>query len=1188
MKKFPLLVILLTACWSNILAQDQTYSIAVGDTVIVKPEVNRYMTGEKISSWVYTVKHTIRQVGSAFHENGVLLKGIRSWLHKDDVTPVNISNKSLDEPTTIVQSSSDPPSEPVIENPVETTKPIEEQSPVVTPQSSVQQPIRLVGQILSQDEHQIAGATLTLVNQNISTTTNQAGQFSLTYLEAGDEEVIIEAQGYISAVELVQLTDNQTLDMGTIILQPDMSREVQNEILLNLAEQDLNDDEGRTQEQASAASSSSDVFNNLTSFTWSTARYRNRGYEQLFEQNYIEGISFNSAERGQFNFSMMGGLNDASRYKETVNSMEANNFSFGGLGNATNYLMSASNYAQGWKVSAAGTNRNYKAAARASFCSGPLGNGWTFMGQLAFRFGPYTNQIAQIGEGIDYYSLGYFFSAEKKWGDRHRLSLITLGAPTQRGQSAAVTQEVYDLTNQYNPTKWGWNNYNPYWGYQDGKMRNSRIVKSYDPTIIVGYEFKIDNAQKLHFGLGYHYSMYSNSAISFYNAPDPRPDYYRNLPSFLWDGQLTERGGFITRDYNDVLLGTPDSHGNIAVQTYNGLPVGRTVDMDNYKTLTDLWTSRNSDATQINWNSLYAANYANNVIDPTGSASYMVERRHNDITEGMFSFNYSSTKYDHLKMTAGLEVKESVGIHYKTVDDLLGGNQWIDLDAFAERDIKELATNIGLSQADIAMVKQNDVNNPNRAVKEGDRFGYDYNIYMNTSKAWFQNEWRWNNLDLYYALQLTYSDMKRTSSMVNGRAKYLAMLDPSQEDIYLGENKHSFIDPAFKVGFNYKVNGRNFIKFNALAMTQAPLARDAYISPRVHDRAITSIYTHDNASSLKEYYAASQKVVAGDITYEFNYPVIRGRITGFYTRFWNGSELNGYYDDESRTFVNQAMTGINRRHCGIEAAFAVKLGTYFTLTGATSIGDYRYVGNAYSITSAENGMALASKMDENGKDVPVFEIKDSVMINGLHVSNGPQLNASLKLSFFHPKMWFADITISYFDWNWLDYAPSRRMYGLYYGVRADGTKVNGSFKQVYTDNTSFKDARMLEADGTTPVLDQYGTPRLQDPYRFMADQESLVSSNAWDRFIIDVSVGKLIYLANRQSLSINLSVSNLTNNVNLKTGGYQQSRLPRSTRQGITDSSNENSTITSNIWKFPSKYYYAWGTNFYLTLTYKF
>jgi hypothetical protein len=55
----------------------------------------------------------------------------------------------------------------------------------------------------------------------------------------------------------------------------------------------------------------------------------------------------------------------------------------------------------------------------------------------------------------------------------------------------------------------------------------------------------------------------------------------------------------------------------------------------------------------------------------------------------------------------------------------------------------------------------------------------------------------------------------------------------------------------------------------------------------------------------------------------------------------------------------------------------------------------------------------------------------------------------------------------------------------------------------------------------------------------------------------------------------------------MKTGGYQQARLPRATRQGVLESEG-NSTITSNIWKFPSKYYYAWGTNFYMTITYKF
>ena len=102
----------------------------------------------------------------------------------------------------------------------------------------------------------------------------------------------------------------------------------------------------------------------------------------------------------------------------------------------------------------------------------------------------------------------------------------------------------------------------------------------------------------------------------------------------------------------------------------------------------------------------------------------------------------------------------------------------------------------------------------------------------------------------------------------------------------------------------------------------------------------------------------------------------------------------------------------------------------------------------------------------------------------------------------------------------------------------------------------------------------------------MTMQECLAATNPLNRFLVDVSVGKLLYLPNRQSLSINLSISNITNNTHFKTGGYQQARLPRGVRQGEAD--YQNSVITANAWKFPSKYYYAWGTNFFLTLTYKF
>ena len=168
------------------------------------------------------------------------------------------------------------------------------------------------------------------------------------------------------------------------------------------------------------------------------------------------------------------------------------------------------------------------------------------------------------------------------------------------------------------------------------------------------------------------------------------------------------------------------------------------------------------------------------------------------------------------------------------------------------------------------------------------------------------------------------------------------------------------------------------------------------------------------------------------------------------------------------------------------------------------------------------------------------------------------------------------------------------MQGLFTGTRVDGTPVNGNFKDEYanaieTTDQMLLDCEMDEQGNVTyknAVLDANGVPVLKYPYNIMTMQESLAAVNPLNRFIIDASVGKLLYLPNRQSLSINLSVSNLTNNTHFKTGGYQQARLPRAVIQGEKD--YHNSVITANAWKYPSKYYYAWGVNFFLSVTYKF
>lgn len=64
-------------------------------------------------------------------------------------------------------------------------------------------------------------------------------------------------------------------------------------------------------------------------------------------------------------------------------------------------------------------------------------------------------------------------------------------------------------------------------------------------------------------------------------------------------------------------------------------------------------------------------------------------------------------------------------MHYKTMKDLLGANKYTDVDKFSVRDY-------GYNSSMI----QNDLDNPNRLIGEDDKFGYNYNIFVNKANVW--------------------------------------------------------------------------------------------------------------------------------------------------------------------------------------------------------------------------------------------------------------------------------------------------------------------------------------------------------------------------------------------------------------------------------------------------------------------
>lgn len=893
----------------------------------------------------------------------------------------------------------------------------------------------------------LSGVKITLLQQNISTQTNAKGEFLLSYIEAGNEELSASRQGYFSQIKLINIRINEDNDIGSISLIPDMQQEMKQEVMLQLSETDLESEDSRTQNVSGALSSKGDVYLSQTGYSFSAMRFRTRGYENKYESTYINGVHFIDAERGGFNYSSLGGLNNAFRNKDMTFGYTPNSFAFGNLGSNTNIVAKASQIAGGSHANIALSNRSYRVRGQFTHGTGIMNNGWAFAISGVVRWADGEGLLKSNVEGNFYNSGGLFLSADKIINNKHSVSIVAFGGPTRRAGQSAITKETHDLVG-------GSVYYNPYWGLQNGEIRNSRIVEAIDPTTIISHDWKISPTQRLRTGVAYHYSWYSNSAFS-YDGLNPSADYYRNMPSFVVS------------------------------------------DADARAELSNMW--KNDPYTrQVKWDEIYRLNKQNNESYPNNQARYILERRHNDLMEGIFNSVYANQINKSIKVTAGVEARMSKGMHYVTIDDMLGANQYIDIDTYAERDL------VGgtLNDADPRII-QNDINKPYNKAGKDDVIRYNYDMNVTTANAFAQAEGKFYGLDVFAGLKATYTQFYRFGQMENGRAWYLREVKGEDVNSYGKSKTWFFTDPSAKAGFKYNIDNRSNISANVLAETRAPLVQDAYVSERIKDVLVTNL--------------TSEKILSYDLNYSFNYKVIRGRLSGFRTHVLGSVEKYGYYDDSYRTFINHMLSGVDKIYQGVELGLMVPLTSMFSLSAAGTYADYSYTSDAKGIKSYENGAEA--------------DVEEKVLSKNLKINNGPQLAANITLDYFH-NMWFADVTLNYYDNNYLDFAPNRF------------TEVNQT---------------KLAAE---PLL-----------YQKLGTQEKLKGG-----FMLDASVGKLIYLKNRNSLNFNMSVSNILNS-KLITGGYQQARIPTNTDKSLNSSGAD--------W-FLNKYYYAWGLNLFFHVGYKF
>ena len=612
-------------------------------------------------------------------------------------------------------------------------------------------------------------------------------------------------------------------------------------------ESQLDEDNDASQAVSSITASKSDLFLSEVGYLFSPMRFRIRAYDNMYNQTFMNGLQLNDVETGRFSYGMIGGLNDATRNKEGVSGFEANNFGMTGIGGGQNISARASQFAQGNKITLSGCNRNYVARAMYTYASGLTEKGWAVATSLGYRW---SNE--GVIDGTFYNAFSYFLAVEKRLGDRHALSLATFGAPTERGQQAASTEEAYWLANSHY--------YNPNWGYQNGAKRNARVVKSFEPTAILTWDWNISETKKLVTSLGYKYGNYGSTALGWDgNAYDPRPDYYKNLPSSIFN-------------VYDPEVNNPDF---LAENPFL---------LDQYNYLYDYWTSNEANR-QINWDRMYYVNRKN--AETGGDALYYQERRHNDQQVFALNSTFNGALNRFNKYTLGIQLNRTKGMHYKTMEDLLGGNSYTDIDKFAAKDY-------GMESPEA----QNDLNNPNRRIAEGDKFGYNYNIFVNKARLW--GIWQLNRgaFGLNLGAHGEGTTIEREGLMRNGRAP---------ENSFGKSGTASFLGGGGKLSLSWRPLANHRITLSGSWDSQAPLARNSFVAPRMQNNFVNDLTLED--------------ILSTELAYAFRIGNLTGKLTGYYTRFMNQVEQTAFYNDQESRFTYLTMTGIDKEHYGVEAAF---------------------------------------------------------------------------------------------------------------------------------------------------------------------------------------------------------------------------------------------------------------------------
>ena len=689
-----------------------------------------------------------------------------------------------------------------------------------------------------------------------------------------------------------------------------------------------------------AVQGTADLYGEHTDFTLPDVASRRRGLDYDTERTALSGIDL--SYRYLTLLRLLGAEETRTPGLQPVPSLRA------GAGGATLVRFPAGEPLQPYLVSARFADRNYRFGARLAGTT-RLGRAWRLSAAADFR----TGRDLRV-EGVFTNAVTGGFRLWRPFGesgDEGTLSLLCIVPVSARGTRLSTSEEAFTLT--------GDRLYNPAWGFQEGRVRNSRVRRETLPLTVVTWERRLAPSTTVSAALGAETGTNRYSSLGWYDARTPMPDNYRYLPSHTGD-RATE----------------------------------------------EAWLAGDPHYTQIDWDELIHQNRM-----AGGHAVYALEDRVERLCNlGLYAC-FETDVNRRLTLRYGVELRLDDRRHYKEMRDLLGAGYITDIDQYL------------IDDDTYGNQLQNNLRHPDRTIREGDRFGYDYTLSARSGHLFFQTDYRSDRFrgDVWVSLG---------SSAVNRRGHYEKELFPGSQSC--GRSRVLRFAPyTLRATCGWSFTPRQYVGLSLLAAARTPDAGDLFYQPLYNNRTLEN--------------PVLERTFAGEATWRMTGPVVDFQATLFAVLTLDGAETRRYYDDLSYVYCDMAVAGIGTASYGVEAAADIRLSDRWLLTLAASAGRYRYVRDPV--------VTVLSDVDNTAVDRG-----SRSRMGGCEVGGAPQVTAASELAWFGGKGWGVRASAGYAGRRFVEAMPLRRTDRL-----ASQTGITREAFASFTEQERLADALTLDA-----------------------------------------------------------------------------------------------------------------------------